>query len=145
LLDLWAILCDRDLKSRKIDMTMIEKNIGEKIKEFRKQQGISQIELAERVGLSFQQIQKYEKGITKISVSRLLQIAKALNVDICAFFEGYKENHYVMEKKQDYPATPSLKEERDLIHLFRTIHDDTVKQGILLLLKGIVEIQNKNR
>ena len=48
---------------------MIEKQIGEKIRKIRKKQGISQMALAEKVGLSFQQIQKYEKGISKISVS----------------------------------------------------------------------------
>jgi len=123
---------------------MVEKRIGEKIKEIRKKLGISQIELAERVGLSFQQIQKYEKGITKISVSRLYQIAKALNTDIRIFFEEEKKSYHLMEKEQEYVPSPSLnEEEKDLVNLFRNIDNEKIKQGIMLLLKGIVERQEK--
>ena len=66
---------------------MINKKIGLKIKQLRKGWGLSQIELAERIGISFQQIQKYEKGATRISVARLQQISEALGVNITLFFE----------------------------------------------------------
>ena len=123
---------------------MIEKYIGEKIKKIRKKQGISQIELAERVGLSFQQIQKYEKGLTKISVSRLYQIAKALDIDIHIFFEEQKKPYHLMEKDQEYIPSPFLnKEEKDLVNLFRSIENEKIKQSIILLLKGIVEKEEK--
>ncbi|MCK4486139.1 MAG: helix-turn-helix transcriptional regulator, partial [Desulfobacterales bacterium] len=69
---------------------MLDKKIGLKIKQIRKSWGLSQIELAERIGISFQQIQKYEKGSTRISVMRLQQISKALGVNITAFFEEGK-------------------------------------------------------
>lgn len=123
---------------------MMEKRIGEKIREIRKKLGISQIELAERVGLSFQQIQKYEKGITRISVARLYQIAKALDTDIRIFFEEHKKPHHIMEKEQEYIPSPSLdEEERDLVNLFRNIDNEKIRQGIILILKGIVEAQKK--
>ena len=126
-------------------MDIIEKRIGRQIRELRKEQGISQIELAGRMGLSFQQIQKYEKGITKISVSRLYQIADALGVNICVFFEKEKK-YYIMEKKQEYTSTSSLeKEEKDLISLFRKIENQNVKQGLMLLLQGIVEEKKEER
>ncbi|MDY6971810.1 MAG: helix-turn-helix transcriptional regulator, partial [Thermodesulfobacteriota bacterium] len=48
---------------------------------------MSQINLAERIGLSFQQVQKYEKGVTRISVFRLQQVSEALGVHINSFFE----------------------------------------------------------
>jgi transcriptional regulator with XRE-family HTH domain len=48
--------------------------------------------LAERIGVSFQQIQKYEKGATRITVMRLQQISGALGVNITVFFEGGEKN-----------------------------------------------------
>ena len=63
-------------------MAQIDKNIGKKIKRIRKALGLSQIALAERIGISFQQIQKYEKGASKISVVRLQQISEALHINI---------------------------------------------------------------
>jgi transcriptional regulator with XRE-family HTH domain len=50
--------------------------------------GMSQTELAEAIGVSFQQVQKYEKGTNRISASRLQQIAEALQVPVPFFFEG---------------------------------------------------------
>ncbi len=123
----------------------MEKLIGQKIRELRKRKRISQMDLAERIGLSFQQIQKYEKGISKISVSRLQQIAKALNVDVCIFFEEESnKNSHIMEHKEKYVSNPCLdKRERELISLFRSIDNKMIKEGIILLLKGIVEQNEK--
>lgn len=115
---------------------MIEKQIGKKIREIRKKQGISQMALAEKLGLSFQQIQKYEKGISKISVSRLFQIADALNVSILAFFE--EDQQYMMENAEKY-ALELSREEKELVKLFKKINNKKIKNGILLMLKGISE------
>jgi len=118
---------------------VIEKQIGQKIKEIRKKKGISQMGLAEKVGLSFQQIQKYEKGTSKISVSRLFQIAEALGVDIHTFFEKPQNSVSVaMEETKTYglKLTP---QEKELVNLFRNIDNKKVKQGILMMLRGICE------
>ena len=49
--------------------------------------GISQADLAETLGVSFQQIQKYEKGVNRVSAARLFAICKALNVSLSSMFE----------------------------------------------------------
>ena len=124
----------------------MEKEIGQKIRELRKTKGMSQMELAERIGLSFQQIQKYEKGINRISVPRLYQIAKALNVDICSFFEEDEgdKGTPIMEQEQEYMSMPSLnKEEKELLSLFRNVNNKLVRKGIILLLRGFVEKHEK--
>jgi transcriptional regulator with XRE-family HTH domain len=64
----------------------IDKYVGEQIRRFRVMQGSSQTALAETLGLTFQQIQKYEKGTNRIAPSRLLKIAELLGVDISRFF-----------------------------------------------------------
>lgn len=55
---------------------------GQRIREIRERRGISQETLAHKLGISFQQVQKYEKGHNRIGVSRLIAIATALQVDI---------------------------------------------------------------
>ena len=66
----------------------IDRHIGSRVRARRIRLGISQEKLAESLGLTFQQIQKYEKGINRIGASRLLEIAGVLHVGIEFFFEG---------------------------------------------------------
>jgi len=62
--------------------------VGQRIKAARKLQKLSQTELAHGVGVSYQQIQKYEKGDNRVSASMLYDIAKFLNVNLRQFYEG---------------------------------------------------------
>lgn len=130
---------------------MIDEKIGRKIKEFRKWYGVSQIELAERIGLSFQQIQKYEKGLTRISVMRLHQIADALKVPIAAFFEDEAltklsdASRKYMPEKVSLPGSELLSsEELTLVKLFRRTANKKVREGILKQLQGVFEIEQKS-
>ena len=66
----------------------VAQHIGSRIRDKRKQQGWSQKGLAERVGLAFQQIQKYESGANKVSSITLYNIAQTLGVPIGYFYEG---------------------------------------------------------
>ena len=54
----------------------------------RKAIGMSQITLAQAVGLTFQQIQKYERGLNRVSASKLFEVARALGVPVSFFFDG---------------------------------------------------------
>ncbi|MDP2752770.1 MAG: helix-turn-helix transcriptional regulator, partial [Nitrospirota bacterium] len=65
-----------------------KKNIGETLKKYRLAANMSQMALAERIGISYQQLQKYEKGINNISVYRLQQISEALNIPISSLLDG---------------------------------------------------------
>ncbi|KQV10529.1 Cro/Cl family transcriptional regulator [Rhizobium sp. Root1203] len=62
--------------------------VGQNIRTLRAKRRISQLELGEALDLTFQQIQKYEKGSNRVSASKLHQIAVFLDVDISALFEG---------------------------------------------------------
>ena len=66
----------------------IDKEIGSRMRMRRMLIGMSQEKLGEMLGLTFQQVQKYEKGTNRISVSRMIDIANVLGVDIHFFFEG---------------------------------------------------------
>ena len=132
-------------------MAQIDKKIGKKIREIRKALGLSQIALAERVGISFQQIQKYETGTSKISVLRLQQISKALDTHINIFFERKGSALQVFGPTLKYdspegsPHTPSLlnAEEVTILKLFRKIKNKKFREGVLRHLKGIIELEKK--
>ena len=66
----------------------VDVHVGGRVRGRRKELGVSQSVLAEGLGLSFQQVQKYERGANRISASALFEIAKALNCDVNYFFEG---------------------------------------------------------
>lgn len=62
--------------------TDIDKVVGQRIRQLRMQSGMSQDALAQKLGLSFQQIQKYEKGVNRCATDRLIIIAKALGTTV---------------------------------------------------------------
>jgi transcriptional regulator with XRE-family HTH domain len=65
----------------------VDKYIGARMRERRLALGVSQADLAEKVGITFQQIQKYEKGTNRISAARLFEICNALGVPLASMFE----------------------------------------------------------
>lgn len=66
----------------------IDKHVGQRVQTMRRSLKISRAELARGIGLSFQQVQKYERGANRISASKLFQIAELLETPVGYFFEG---------------------------------------------------------
>jgi transcriptional regulator with XRE-family HTH domain len=66
----------------------VDVEVGQRIRIQRLSQGLSQTSLADQLGVTFQQVQKYEKGANRIGASRLQQIAHILQVPVSFFFEG---------------------------------------------------------
>ena len=67
----------------------VDVHVGKRVRHRRWMVGMTQQQLGEIVGIKFQQIQKYETGMNRISASRLWDIAQALDVSISFFFEGF--------------------------------------------------------
>jgi transcriptional regulator with XRE-family HTH domain len=65
----------------------IDVHVGVRVKLRRKMVGLSQEQLGEAIGLTFQQVQKYERGVNRIGASRLLEIARVLDVPIAFFYD----------------------------------------------------------
>jgi len=65
-------------------------HLGRKLRMRRLSLGLTQTKVAEAINVTFQQIQKYEKGTNGVSSARLMQISQFLNVPIVYFYEGYK-------------------------------------------------------
>ncbi|MBO9710699.1 MAG: helix-turn-helix domain-containing protein [Caulobacter sp.] len=68
----------------------VDVHVGARIRIRRKMIGVSQEQLAKHLGLTFQQVQKYERGANRVSASKLFQIAGLLDAPIESFFEGLK-------------------------------------------------------
>jgi len=109
---------------------------------------MSQIELAEKLGLSFQQVQKYEKGKTKLSIHRLQQISEALGVAMADFFEKGEKVPRVASPSVEYGVGGEEDRVLDregilLVKLFRRIKNRKVREGFLRQLRGIVELEKQ--
>ena len=65
--------------------------VGARFRSLRAMRSLSQTEIAEKLGISFQQVQKYEKGTNRISASTLYRISRILNVQPNYFFEGLQD------------------------------------------------------
>ena len=134
-------------------MIKSNKQIGAEIKRMRKALGISQMKLAEEIGVSFQQIQKYEKGTNKISVERIQQISNVLGTSVDTFFEKEKVPHVsepsgkYYTKKTFMDETPLIlnQEEIVLLQLFRKIDNKKIREGLLNQLSGIVELERRKK
>ena len=70
----------------------VDKHVGNRVRMRRLMLHVSQTRLGDALGITFQQIQKYEKGTNRISASRLQQIADVLKVPVSFFFDGASEN-----------------------------------------------------
>lgn len=66
----------------------IDVHVGGRIRARRAMLGVTQVQLAEMLGLTFQQVQKYERGVNRVSASTLWRAAEALSVPVAYFFEG---------------------------------------------------------
>lgn len=103
------------------------KAIGEKIKFRRQDIGMSQERLAELVGVSFQQVQRYENGRNKVSVERIQQIAAALTVPV-AFFFADASAPMISDLEEEY--APSS-EEKTLLKYFGRVSSKAARQFVI--------------
>lgn len=100
--------------------------IGERIKRRRRELGISQERLAEILGVTYQQVQRYEKGVNKLNVENIQIIADALSVPVSYFFEPEKTS-MIAERPSHY----SPAEEDRLLKYFRKIKGSSSKNIVL--------------
>jgi transcriptional regulator with XRE-family HTH domain len=126
-----------------------DKYVGARIRMRRLMLGMSQTSLAQGLDLTFQQIQKYEKGVNRVGASRLQQIAHILKVPVEFFFEGAPS---VPGAKSDFPDTPSLTHVSEflatpdgltLVAGFVKIRSAKLRRSIVELVGYLAQIQDK--
>src|SRR5437660_7117151 len=82
----------------------IDRHVGSRVRMRRMMMSMSQEKLGDALGLTFQQVQKYEKGTNRIGASRLQQISHILQVPVAFFFEGAPNLHGSTETIKDAPS-----------------------------------------
>jgi transcriptional regulator with XRE-family HTH domain len=121
----------------------LDSYIGSRVKSRRTLLGISQEKLGNYLGITFQQIQKYEKGTNRISASTLYNIANILSVDISYFMEGYKD---VPSLNEDGAPVYEMdltkkKETTELLRSYSKITAPVVRKKISELVRSISSLQ----
>ncbi len=96
----------------------VDAHVGKRIRHRRWMVGMTQQQLADKVGIKFQQIQKYETGMNRVSASRLWDIAESLDVTIAFFFEGLAEGEGAAKPAHDLLAD---KEALELVRSYYAI------------------------
>ncbi|MEO3416344.1 helix-turn-helix transcriptional regulator [Roseovarius sp. CAU 1744] len=103
----------------------VDVHVGKRIRHRRWLVGMTQQQLAESVGIKFQQIQKYETGANRVSASRLWDIADALDVEVSFFFEGLDSDTAERDEGSAVPADLlGDKEALDLVRSYYAIPEN---------------------
>ena len=130
----------------------IDEHVGKRLRQKRDLSGMSQERLAEHVGVTFQQIQKYENGQNRISASRLYEFSQILKVPISFFFESFdtvsNQNDTIATGLSDgvtqeglagYANPMETKEARELIRHYFSLQDPKLRKNLLKFVKTMAE------
>jgi transcriptional regulator with XRE-family HTH domain len=113
----------------------VDRHVGLRIRLRRKELGISQERLAESIGLTFQQVQKYERAANRVSASKLWEMARALNTSVSYFYEGLPSDGFIVDggpRLEDFLLTT---EGIELARYFPQIPRSGVRRQILELVR----------
>ena len=117
----------------------VDKHVGNRLRRLRALRGITQTALADETGVTFQQVQKYEKGANRISASRMWEISRVLDVPISSFFEGIPAARSGRDKKPT-AAEGEITSSPEIVRLIKAycrIRDARLRTAISGLAKTI--------
>ncbi|KCZ55735.1 Cro/Cl family transcriptional regulator [Hyphomonas beringensis] len=119
----------------------IDRVVGQRIRWRRKELNLTQEKLGDLLGLTFQQVQKYEKGINRVSAGRLYEMSTVLGIPITYFFDGadaylQHEALQVAEDGDDIHAPIMTSEVLDLIAAFQRIEDVSLRKSLLATVQA---------
>jgi transcriptional regulator with XRE-family HTH domain len=123
----------------------IDKHVGARIRMRRLMLEMSQEKLADKLGLTFQQVQKYEKGTNRVSASRLLHVSQILGVEIPFFFEGVPQAFATSRREKlgadmdpaQYSNFLATTEGLSLARAFQRIGTSTLRRSIVHLVEQL--------
>ena len=120
----------------------IDRHIGARVRERRIMLGLAQQQMAELIGVTYQQAHKYEKGINRISCGRLYLLAQALGVEVGYFYDGLgvddrsfkptQQQRLLIELARNFIALPSLRQQEAVCGLVRAVADPELDPGARL-------------
>ena len=110
----------------------VDRHVGARLRERRIMLGLTQQQIAELIGVSFQQAHKYERGVNRIASGRLYQIAQALGVEVGYFFEGIgsddafevtQQQRLLLDLAHNFVSIPVRKHQEVICSLARALSD----------------------
>ena len=115
--------------------------VGSRIRLARLEARLNQTELANMLEITFQQVQKYEKGTNRTSCSRLYEISKALNKPLAFFLEGYDETPFKWSGEGDNEPTPVIDsaDSLGLLVAFKSIDSRDIRKSIVTMTKAVAQ------
>jgi transcriptional regulator with XRE-family HTH domain len=116
----------------------VDRHVGLRIRIRRKEVGVSQERLAEALGITFQQVQKYERGANRVSASKLWEIARALNTGVGYFYEGLGEGDTSAPRlgAQDFMLS---NEGLELMAAFPRIQKPGLRRRLVELVRAVAD------
>jgi transcriptional regulator with XRE-family HTH domain len=116
----------------------VDKAIGGRLKLYRQRANLSQTALGKHLGVSFQQVQKYENGTNRISAAALMKMSRFLNISIGQLLANDNERGKPSARRRDDLARFAKSAEgRSLIHSFLAIDDPLLRRQIVSLMKAL--------
>ena len=114
--------------------------IGKRLRMIRLMRGLSQTDVAKRLGITFQQIQKYERGVNRVGAGRLQEIANLFSVTPAFFFEdGPRLKPGQSEEAAETTELLANKQNLALARAFNSIRSRNVRRNVLELVEGLAE------
>ena len=119
--------------SRRARAEDVDRYVGARVRQRRVMLGLTQQQMAELIGVTYQQAHKYEKGINRVAAGRLYQMARVLGVDIGYFFEGLHENgvfhaspqqRMLLDLARNFISIPTRKHQEAVCTLARALTSD---------------------
>jgi transcriptional regulator with XRE-family HTH domain len=132
-------------KRREMSAILVDQGVGSRVRMRRLMLKLSQTDLADGLGLTFQQVQKYEKGMNRIGAGRLQQIAHILQVPVTFFFETASPDPPTVAQDQSLANLNDFMATRDgltLAKAFMTIGDIRLRRRIVDLVEEIERSQH---
>ena len=120
-------------------VTPIDIEVGKRIRLRRIEKGLSQTELGDHLGITFQQVQKYENGVNRVGASRLNKIAELLQVPISFFFQDGGVRGKTEKQDIDTSLFANAANSVRLLKAFSKIEDDGVQRKIIALVESIAD------
>lgn len=125
----------------------VDRHVGGRVRLRRTLAGMSQEQLGEQLGVTFQQVQKYEKGSNRISASRLWQIAEILDVPVAFFFEGTRTSAaqnaagFAEDRQAEITGIANSTESLQLLRYFTHIIDPKVRRSVVDLTRSLASAE----
>ena len=115
----------------------VDTHVGQRIRDKRNERGMSQTEVANALGVTFQQVQKYERGTNRVGASRLFDLSRILSVPVQYFFAGLNNQSTPIEKEGDNVIHRMKPDTVELVEAYSKVENPQVRRLILSTIRSI--------